>query len=121
MKKNLKGLFDEMDAEKYKSKKNKNGVNGKTKATKPDFPSEIQSVQNGIYGMGLTSSNQYKGLTNYGNTCYSNVVMQCLISLKEFHNMLNTLFKKIEDFDTIEYDYPILFNLVKIMNYYQSI
>lgn len=93
----------------------------KTKPTKPDFSSqmEVKILEKGVVGLNLTNSSQYKGLTNFGNICYSNVVLQCLIGLKEFHQMLNFVFKKIEDFDNIDSDYPMLFNLVKIMNYYQ--
>jgi hypothetical protein len=133
----LKGLFDEMDSSKKKSKGkgSKNDKNGnlvssyriktevdpskyKTKPTKPDFSAQI--IESGITGLNLNSEIQYKGLTNYGNICYSNVIMQCVIGLKEFVNMLNIIFKKMEDLDNIENEYPVLFNLVKIMNYYQS-
>ena len=74
----------------------------------------------------------YKGLNNYGNMCYSNVIMQSLVSIEEFVEMLNQIYNKIEsetEFflynDTMNLDlsfkYPVICNLVKIMNFYKSI
>jgi ubiquitin C-terminal hydrolase len=130
----LKMLFDEIDTEKkkiQKSKKsnlNKNQITKedekfKTKPTKPDFSQQIQinKVQKGISNIFLNNSTQYKGLNNYGNICYSNVVMQSLMGVFEFSQMLNAYFKKIEDLDSIEDEFPIFYNLVKIMSYYKSI
>jgi ubiquitin C-terminal hydrolase len=125
----LKGLFDEIDKKKKKNIKNYNNnkipdrINfdperNNTKPTKPDFSTQI--IENGIIGLSLNTSQQYKGLINFGNICYSNVVMQCIIALKEFVSMLNIIFKKIEDLDNIEKEYPVLCNLVRIMNYYNS-
>ncbi len=135
----LKGLFDEIDETKNKKAKinRKSGTNYvnknlkttkneedpskyKTKPTKPDFSQQF--IESGMIGINLNLHNsaQYKGLTNFGNICYSNVVMQCLIALKEFVTMLNSVFKQIEEEDNLEKDYPVLFNLVKIMNYYQG-
>jgi ubiquitin C-terminal hydrolase len=122
----LKMLFDEMDTEKKKSQKvktsnlNKNQITKedekyKTKPTKPDF------LQKGISSIFLNNSTQYKGLNNYGNICYSNVVMQSLMGVFEFSQMLNAYFKKIEDLDSTEDEFPIFYNLVKIMSYYKSI
>jgi ubiquitin C-terminal hydrolase len=107
----LKSLFDEID----NSKKKK----GKTQPTKPKF----KQMNVDIPGLGKSSysTTGFKGLTNFGNICYSNVVMQCLISLKEFANMLNIIFKKIEEQDEIEKYYPVFYNLVKILQYYKSI
>lgn len=137
----LKGLFDEIDSNKKKSKikgKASSSGNGKstssssyriktevdpekykTKPTKPDFTKQI--LESGITGLNIGEM-QYKGLTNFGNICYSNVIMQCLIGLKEFVSMLNIIFKKMEDLEDIEIEkeYKVLYNLVKIMNYYQS-
>ena len=129
----LKGLFEQIDLKKPKKKntitdknlKNKKerinyDIEYKTKPTKPDFTAQF--IESGMIGLNLSSNsnNQYKGLTNFGNICYSNVVMQCLISLKEFLSMLNIIFKKMEELDNIQNDYPVLYNLVKIMSYYQS-
>lgn len=141
----LKGLFDEIDSNKKKTKlkckvkasSSGNGVSSssssssyrikaevdpekyKTKPTKPDFTKQI--LESGITGLNIGEM-QYKGLTNFGNICYSNVIMQCLIGLKEFVSMLNIIFKKMEDLEDIEIEkeYKVLYNLVKIMNYYQS-
>jgi ubiquitin C-terminal hydrolase len=107
----LKGLFDSMD-----NKRKGQGIKTeeekfKTKPTKPIF--------DGVTGLN-TNSNQYKGLINYGNICYSNVVMQCLVALKEFIQMLKNIFIKIEDIDNNENDYPILYNIVKAAYFYES-
>jgi ubiquitin C-terminal hydrolase len=96
----------------------------KTKPTKPDFTQ--QYIDNGIIGLKqkntYESSIQYKGLINFGNICYSNVVIQCLIALNEFVVMLKTIFNKLEDLDGIDIDktFPVLSNLVKIQNFYES-
>jgi ubiquitin C-terminal hydrolase len=76
---------------------------------------------------------QYKGLNNYGNMCYSNVIMQCMVSIEEFVLMLNSINDKIEseedlffsnkiksENNDIPFRYPMLFNLVKTMNFYKS-
>ncbi len=63
--------------------------------------------------------------------CYSNVIMQCLVSIDEFVFMLNSINDKIESEEDIFFSnknekcdiafrYPILFNLVKTMNFYKS-
>jgi ubiquitin C-terminal hydrolase len=115
-KKGLKGLFDDID----KSKKLKQGKKTeedkyKTKPTKPDFgKGGIVGISGGSFGA------QYKGLTNYGNICYSNVVMQCLNALKEFFTLLKGIFNGVEELDSIEDDYPILYNMVKLMSLYES-
>jgi ubiquitin carboxyl-terminal hydrolase 36/42 len=110
-KKGLKGLFDEIDKNKKKGQGKKTDDDKyKTKPTKPNFPN--------IVGLNNTSI-QYKGLTNYGNICYSNVVMQCLNALKEFYTLLKNIFSTIEELDSIEEDYPILFNMVKLMSLYE--
>jgi ubiquitin C-terminal hydrolase len=109
----LKGLFDDMDKKKQRKGQ---GIKleeekYKTKPTKPNF-------QNHIIGVG---NNQYKGLNNNGNICYSNVVMQCLVALKEFTTMLKNIFEKVENNDSVISDYPMLYNLVKVMTFYESI
>ena len=96
----------------------------KTKPTKPDFTQQF--IENGITGLKQKNTYenniQYKGLINFGNICYSNVVIQCLIALNEFVVMLKTIFNKLEDLDGIDLDktFPVLSNLVKIQNYYES-
>jgi len=117
----LKSLLAEMDLNDKKKKKKQNLGNNRNKPgpTKPKFV----DFNNDIVGLGKTSTSMisaFKGLTNYGNICYSNVVMQCLISLKEFVNMLNVVFSKIEAEDDIDKTFPILYNLVKIMSFYNS-
>jgi hypothetical protein len=44
--------------------------------------------------------------------------MQCLISIKEFVDMLNLIHSQLEnsEVDNIQYDYPFLYNLVKFFN-----
>jgi ubiquitin C-terminal hydrolase len=108
----LKGLFDDIDK---KRQRKGQGIKTeeekyKTKPTKPNFGNPMVGVGN----------NQYKGLNNYGNICYSNVVMQCLVALKEFTNMLKNFFDKVEDLDSIMSDYPMLYNLVKVATFYES-
>lgn len=68
----------------------------------------------------------YKGLNNYGNMCYSNVIMQSMVSIVEFVDMLNSIYDKVESecrlFSDLDFSfkYPALYNLVKIMNFYQG-
>ena len=63
---------------------------------------------------------QFKGLSNSGNNlCYSNAVMQCLVSCKEFHSILEKTLKIIEEEEDF-LDYPILFNLCKFLQFYRS-
>ena len=111
-KKGLKDIFEEMDIKKKK----------KTKPTKPKFTDMNDNLIIGIgkdkYNKYGSSSNDFKGLNNLGNICYSNVVMQCLISLKEFMTMLNSINKKIEHEDDIDKLFPIFHNVLNIMNYY---
>lgn len=98
----------------------------KTKPTKPDFSQQF--IDNGIsatVGLNnklLNDSTQYKGLTNFGNICYTNVVIQCLIALKEFVQMLKSIFDKLQDVDGLDMDknFPVLSHIVKIQNYYES-
>jgi ubiquitin C-terminal hydrolase len=110
----LKGLFDDIDKSKKKLGQGKktDDEKFKTKPTKPNFDT--------IIGISNKGSTQYKGLTNYGNICYSNVVMQCLNALKEFSSLLKEIFTTIEDLDSIEEDYPILYNMVKLISLYES-
>lgn len=136
----LKNIFDEMDKKtkikkvKNESKSIKTNTNTnikskdrnykdyspskfKTKSTKPDFTEQF--IQYGITGLNV-KDNQYRGLTNFGNICYSNVIMQCLVSIKEFVTLINSIFKQVEDSEEVDQEYPILFNLVKIMSFYQG-
>jgi ubiquitin C-terminal hydrolase len=137
-KSNLRSLFDEIEIDnKKKNKKkgdlhnknntkenvaNKNGSNIKsTKTTKPKFlDMNLEIPGLGIETFSKNKLSVFKGLSNYGNNCYSNVVMQCLISLKEFVSMLNQAFKYVEEDNDAEKQFPIFYNLVKIMNYYNS-
>ncbi len=123
-----------------------------TKKTKPDFSEKmnIEESQKKNLPVGLKNhSNEnkntlsvlseknpnfqvkYKGLNNYGNMCYSNVIMQCMVSINEFVEMLNSIYDKVESDDylylnengnvsDLSFRYPVLYNLVKTMNYYQS-
>ena len=64
---------------------------------------------------------QYKGLSNSGNNlCYSNAVMKCLVSCKEFHSILETALNIIEDDEILFKDCPILYNLCKFLQFYRS-
>jgi ubiquitin C-terminal hydrolase len=136
----LKSLFDEMDKQnKYKNEPNKKNskipsekitenqkykdYNFKTKPTKPDFSAQFEhfNISQNFSQMQVSQNSNYKGLNNFGNVCYSNVVMQCLISIKEFVDMLNSIHEELESTDSydIPKEFPYLYNLVKIMNYYQ--
>ena len=96
---NLKDLFNEIDNDKKK----------KGKKTKPNF----DNIQNNI-------NNNFKGLKNFGNSCYSNVVIQILTSINEFLEILNKMYKIIENEDNLMFDYPILSRLQEIISSYKS-
>ena len=81
----------------------------KGKKTKPNF----DNIQNNI-------NNNFKGLKNFGNSCYSNVVIQILTSINEFLQILNKMYKIIENDDNLMFDYPILSRLQEIISSYKS-
>ena len=137
----LKDLFSSMDKTKHQSKhqvnnskistkksdtkkiqKDYDDYEKKTKPTKPDFSQQF--IDNDLIGLNQKNSfeTQYKGLTNFGNICYSNVVFQCLISLREFVDMLKDIYNKLVEVEGIDIDkfFPIFSHLVKIQNYYES-
>ena len=106
----LKALFEEMDAEKKKKKnknKKQNDINKNTK-TKPDF-SKISNI-----------SSDFKGLKNFGNSCYSNVIIQILTSIPEFINALYKRYTVVENENDLLIDYPILSRIIEIMSNYKS-
>ena len=106
----LKALFEEMDAEKKKKKnknKKQNDINKNTK-TKPDF-SKISNI-----------SSDFKGLKNFGNSCYSNVIIQILTSIPEFINALYKRYTLVENENDLLIDYPILSRIIEIMSNYKS-
>ena len=104
----LKGLFEEIDAEKKKKKNKKNS--DKNNKTKPDF-SKYNNINN--------ISSGFKGLKNFGNSCYSNVVIQILTSIPEFLNALSKRYCIIENENDIFIDYPILSRIIEIISNYK--
>lgn len=98
---NLKDLFNEIDNDKKK----------KGKKRKPNF----DNIQNNI-----SDNNNFKGLKNFGNSCYSNVVIQILTSINEFLEILNKMYNIIENEDNLMFDYPILSRLQEIIRSYKS-
>lgn len=96
---NLKELFDEIDD----GKKKKKGKKAKQK---------FNNFQN--------LDNTFKGLKNFGNSCYSNVVIQILTSINELIEILNKIYKCVENEDDLMFDYPILSRLYEIINSYKS-
>jgi len=98
---NLKDLFNEIDNDKKK----------KGKKRKPNF----DNIQNNI-----SDNNNFKGLKNFGNSCYSNVVIQILTSINEFLQIINKMYKIIENDDNLMLDYPILSRLQEIIRNYKS-
>ncbi len=102
-KKNLKDLFNKKSI----------SENNKTNSKQSDNTTQKQSARN--------QNIQYKGLSNSGNNlCYSNAVMQSLVSCKEFHSILEIALKIIEEDETLFQDCPILFNLCKFLQFYKS-
>lgn len=97
----LRGLLDEVEKEeKAKKKKQKKMLN-----------EQLARPQN--------SSESFKGLMNFGNACYSNVVIQCLTSISEFLETINSAYSIVEREDDVMEDYPVLSRVVEIMNYYK--
>ncbi len=110
--KGLKGLLDEIDVSKKKKKnKNKDKKNSENTKTKPDF-SKFSSSNN--------SSSDFKGLKNFGNSCYSNVVIQILTSIPEFLDVLQKRYQIVENEDNLISDYPLLYRLVEIISNYKT-
>ena len=96
----LASLFDEED---------KNTKHIKTKKTKPKFEQLYQ-----------VNSNSFKGLSNFGNACYSNVAIQILTSIDEFNISLQKAYKYIENENDLLETYPITSRLVEVIHYYKS-
>ena len=105
----LKGLFEEIDAEK-KKKKNKKNTDKNTK-TKPDFS---KFTNNNNY------SSDFKGLKNFGNSCYSNVVIQILTSIPDFLNILSKRYSIVENENDLYLDYPILSRIIEVISNYKT-
>ena len=110
----LKGLLEEIDAEKKKkknkSKKNKE-KNDNIKKTKPDFSKNSNNID---------ISSDFKGLKNFGNSCYSNVIIQILTSIPEFVDVLYKRYSFIENEDDLFINYPILSRVIEIIANYKS-
>jgi len=104
----LKGLFEEIEAEKKKKKNKQKKQNNNNNKTKPKF-SNISS-----------SSSDFKGLKNFGNSCYSNVIIQILTSIPDFINVLYKRYSLVENEDDLFVDYPILSRVMEIMSNYKS-
>ena len=105
----LKGLFEEIAAEKKKKKnKQKKQNDSNNNKTKPKF----SNISNG--------SSDFKGLKNFGNSCYSNVIIQILTSIPDFINVLYKRYNLIENEDDLFVDYPILSRVIEIMSNYKS-
>ena len=68
----------------------------------------------------ISYNNNFKGLKNFGNSCYSNVVIQILTSINEFLQIINKMYKIIENDDNLMLDYPILSRLQEIIRNYKS-
>ncbi len=105
----LKGLFEEIDAEKKKKKNKKKGE--ENSKTKPDF-SKFTNNKN--------YSSDFKGLKNFGNSCYSNVVIQILTSIPEFINTLYKRYSLVENENDLFLDFPILSRVIEIISNYKS-
>ena len=105
----LKGLFEEIEAEKKKKKnKAKKQNDSNNNKTKPKF----SNISN--------ASSDFKGLKNFGNSCYSNVIIQILTSIPDFINVLYKRYNLIENEDDLFVDYPILSRVIEIMSNYKS-
>ena len=108
----LKGLLEEMEAEKKKKKnKNKKKKDLNNNKTKPDF---INSFNN------INISSDFKGLKNFGNSCYSNVIIQILTSIPEFIDVLYKRYSFVENEDDLLIDYPILSRIIEIITNYKN-
>ena len=109
----LKGLLEEIDAEK-KKKKNKSKKNKEKNdniKTKPDFSKNSNNID---------ISSDFKGLKNFGNSCYSNVIIQILTSIPEFVDVLYNRYSFIENEDDLFINYPILSRVIEIIANYKS-
>ena len=109
----LKGLLEEIEAKKKKKKnktKKQNEANKNTK-TKPDF----SKISNNI-----NISSDFKGLKNFGNSCYSNVIIQILASIPEFIDVLYKRYSLVENENDLYVDYPILSRIIEITSNYKS-
>ena len=105
----LKGLFEEIAAEKKKKKNKQQKQNdSNNNKTKPKF----SNISN--------ASSDFKGLKNFGNSCYSNVIIQILTSIPDFINVLYKRYNLIENEDDLFVDYPILSRVIEIMSNYKS-
>ena len=104
----LKGLFEEIDAEKKKKKKNTKKEE-KNQKTKPHFSKFTNN----------NFSSDFKGLKNFGNSCYSNVVIQILNSIPEFFNTLYKGYCLAENENNLFLDYPILSRVIEIISNYK--
>ena len=105
----LKGLLEEIEAEKKKKKnkpKKKNDSNNNK--TKPKF----SNISN--------ESSDFKGLKNFGNSCYSNVIIQILTSIPDFINVLYKRYTLVENENDLFVDYPILSRVIEIISNYKS-
>ena len=106
----LKGLMDEIEAEKKKKKSKKNSE--KNTKTKPDFSKYANNSNN--------TSSDFKGLKNFGNSCYSNVIIQILTSIPDFLNILYKRYSLVENENDLFLDYPILSRILEIISNYKS-
>jgi ubiquitin C-terminal hydrolase len=109
----LKRLFEEMEAEKKKKKKKnkKNENENKTTKTKPDFSK---------YANNNNISSDFKGLKNFGNSCYSNVVIQILTSIPEFLKTLYKRYSLVENENDLFSEYPILSRVMEVISNYKT-
>ena len=108
----LKGLLEEIEAEKKKKKnKNKKKKDSNNNKTKPDL---INSFNN------INISSDFKGLKNFGNSCYSNVIIQILTSIPEFIDVLYKRYSFVENEDNLFDDYPILSRIIEIITNYKN-
>ena len=105
----LKGLFEEIEAEK-KKKKNKAKKQNDSNNNKPK--QKFSNISN--------ASSDFKGLKNFGNSCYSNVIIQILTSIPDFINTLYKRYSLVENEDDLFVDYPILSRVIEIMSNYKS-
>lgn len=105
-KRGLKQLIEKMD----KEKKDKRTQQAKiTQKTKPNYNSNSYQP----------TTLSFKGLTNFGNSCYSNVIIQCLASIKEFYTLLSSIYSQVENNSDLTSEFPFLSSIVEIVNLYQ--
>lgn len=96
-------------------KGNKDSKIKKTAPTKPNF-SNSTTNNKGYYN----KSNQFSGLTNFGNSCFSNVVIQSILSSIDFLERLSSVFLEIETLEQkiIDSEFPAIYNLFQSMSFY---